>query len=130
MSEEQDWTRIGVAAALAKEYAAEGRAFVPVLARLLENALPDLTEPIMSGGFLKKKEAIGVKVDLDEFRYELNGSSGRIQASRTHVVRGISLKSEPISVDQWLAEVGDAVDRHLHGNAEAAAALNRLLGSG
>lgn len=129
MPEDQDWVSIGVAAALAREYAEDGRAFVPVFADMLSKALPDETEPIMAGGFLSKKTVVGVRISLGDFRYEVDSSQkGPIKASRTHIVRGISLKSEPMEMSDWLAEVGAAIESHMHGNARAHAALSSLLG--
>lgn len=122
---------MGVAAALAREYAAEGSAFIPTLSRLLLDALPDCAEPVMAGGFLAKKTVAGVRVTLGDFQYTLDGSSkGPVKASRTHIVRGISLKSEPITVDEWLAEVGEGIDRRMHESNRIRTALGGLLGLG
>ncbi|MBN9500870.1 MAG: hypothetical protein BGO01_00670 [Armatimonadetes bacterium 55-13] len=128
MQDEQGWVSIGVAAALSREYSVEGAQFVPVLSRLLLNALPDCTEPIMAGGFFSKKTLSGVCIQLGDFRYALEaGEKGGVLASRTHQVRGISLKSEPMSVDSWLGEVGAGIEGKMRENSRVRAALSELL---
>jgi len=129
MPEDQDWISIGVAAALAREYAQDGRAFVPLLADMLCKALPDEAEPIMAGGFLSKKTVAGVRLKVGDFQYELDSSEkGPVKTSRTHVVRGITLKSEPIEMADWLADVGAAIELRMGRSAETRAALSGLLG--
>jgi len=129
MSDEQGWISIGVAAALSREYAAEGSAFIPTLSQLLLAALPDCTEPIMAGGFLAKKTLAGVRLSLGDFQYVLDASAkGPAKASRTHTVRGIALKSEPMSVDEWLAEVGAGIEIRMHESERLRTALGQVLG--
>lgn len=121
---------MGVAAALSRDFAAEGRAYVPTLARLLQQALPDEAEPILSGGLLRKS-VTGVRLALGDFRYELDSSEkGPVRASKTHVVRGISLKSEPVPVDEWMREVGHALEARMQESARVRSALSELLGLG
>lgn len=129
MSSDHDMISIGVAAALAREYAQDNRAFVPMFANMLVGALPEQTEPITSGGFLSKKSVTGVKVTLGDYRYELDASGkGAAKATRTHIVRGIALKSEPVEIHEWLQEVGAAIETRMEGNARARTALNGMLG--
>lgn len=118
---------MGVAAALSREYASEGREFVPHLARLLESALPEATEPILTGGLLRKT-LTGVRITLGDFQYALESAKGPVQASRTHIVRGISLKSEPMAIDEWLAEVGAQIEMRMQESERVRKALGSLLG--
>ncbi|CAN5555750.1 hypothetical protein BH11ARM2_BH11ARM2_38270 [soil metagenome] len=129
MADDGDWIPLGVAAAMAKEYAAEGRDFMPTLVRLLETALPDETVPIEKGGFLSKRTTVGVRLTLGDFTYEIDGREpGPLRVGRTHVVRGIALKSEPIDIDAWLAEVGAGIEARMRASSKTTTALNGLLG--
>ena len=129
MSEEPNWMTIGVAAALSREYASEGKAFIPHLHHLLEQALPDLVEPVLSGGLLSRKTVVGLRVNLGDFQYTLDGGAkGMVKASRSHTVRGIALKSEEMDITEWLAEVGAYIEAQMQHNSRVRSALGDLLG--
>ncbi|AIE87374.1 hypothetical protein [Fimbriimonas ginsengisoli] len=128
MPEEHDLVSMGVAAALARELASDAKEFVPGLCRVLQQGLPESTEVILSGGFLSRKTVSGVRVSLGDFQYEIDsGAKGQIRATRTHVVRGISLKSEPLDIETWIEEVGAAIEERMRSNARTKAALSGLL---
>ena len=125
--EEQGWARLGVAAALGREYAADARAFLPFLARMLEGAIPDETS-VRTRGFFKKT-IVGVGVDLGGTRYSLEDSGhGPLVATRTQVVRGIALKTEAIPMDVLLAELEATLETRASENAGARKALAGMLG--
>src|SRR5689334_15938639 len=95
--EQQDWVRIGVAGALARQYAAEQREFLESLAGMLDLAMPAETQIERSGGLFSKKTTRRVTVNLPANRYTLEDAGhGSLRALRTHVVRGIALKTEEI----------------------------------
>jgi hypothetical protein len=48
-------------------------------------------------------------------------------AQRLHVVRGITLSSEDLAVEHWIAEVAEALAQLAAQNALAHAALSRFL---
>ena len=60
----------------------------------------------------------GLAADLGPWRFSLRLDRGQPAAERTHVVRGIALKTEPLPLDTWL----DALTRSL---AEVAATSER-----
>jgi len=127
--EQQDWVRFGVAAALSKQYAADQRVFLDLLAQMLESALPNETEIGRRGGLFSKKTVQRVTVQMGDNRYTLEDPGrGPLQATRTHIVRGIALKTEPIPVQTWLEELGAALDAHARTNAAAREALSRMIG--
>lgn len=127
--EQQEWVKFGVATTLSKQYAADQRDFLERLAQMLERALPDTTEVRRKGGLFSKKTVQKVTVALGENRYTLEDTgSGPLQASRTRVVRGIALKTEPVAVQDWLAELGAELDTQAQTNAAAREALSRLVG--
>lgn len=125
--EDQGWARLGVAAALGREYAADGKAFLPFLARLLQGAMPGETEVRTQGLF--KKTVVGVSVDMGGTRYLVDDpGKGPLAAARTQVVRGIALKTEPISLADCLAELEAALEARAAESAQARAALAGMLG--
>lgn len=127
MDELEPAIKIGVAANLAKHYAAEGRDLLSPLARLLEDSLGERVETKMAGGFLSKKHLVGLTFTLGEWRYSLEGVSGALQGKRTRVVRGIALKTEDVPVALWLEEVGLALEVEAQSNQATHDALSKYV---
>ena len=127
--EEQEWFKFGVAATLAKQYSGDQRQFLELLAQMLERALPDETQIERRGGFFAKKTLHKVVVMLGENRYTLEDPGrGPLSALRTRIARGIALKTETISVETWVQELGTALDERARSSASAREALARLIG--
>src|SRR5215475_2555950 len=102
--------KIGVAGALSRELQGDHEAFIQSFARALQAAFPNEAELRYEGGFLSKKRLAGVSIRLGEDLYSLTKpAKGPLESSRTHIVRGIALKTEPIAVDQWLSEVSERI---------------------
>jgi hypothetical protein len=127
--EQQEWLKFGVAATLAKQYALDERQFLVQLAAMLEAALPDEIDIGRKGGFFAKKTVHRVSATLGDNRYTLEDTGhGPLQASRTRIVRGIALKTESLPVQEWLAELGAALDERARTSAQAREALSRMVG--
>ena len=122
-----DIVGIGVAAALTKEFIADQRAFLPMLARLLKESLPDQVQCLESGLF--KKTIHGIVVTSGENRLTLEDTGrGPISASFTRVVRGIALKTESLQIEEWLVLLAEVLEESATHNAQARTALARTLG--
>ena len=127
--EQQEWMKFGVAATLSKQYAADQRVFLELLAAMLDGALPDEAEVVKRGGLFSKKTVAKVIVTFGEFRYTLEDTGhGPLQAWRTRIVRGIALKTESIPVETWLAEMSANLDERAQTSAAAREALARMVG--
>ncbi len=128
--EDEGWLNLGVAGALAKEYAAHQRRFLDSLARLLEGALPGQVEVRRGGGLLSRERPVTeVTVHLGEHRYVLQAPRhGGLSGRRSLLKRGIVLRTDELPVETWIAEVGAALEEHAHRNEAAATALRRFLG--
>ncbi len=127
--EQQDWVKVGVAAELAKQYAADQRALLENLASMLESAFPAETSVFRKGGLFAKKSISKIKVQIGEFRYNLADTGrGPLQASRTKIVRGIALKTEELPVEDWLTILGDEMEAHTQHHAQAREALSKFVG--
>lgn len=125
--ESQDWVRVGVASALAKEFAADQRRFLSLFAKVLQESLPQETKVVTKGLFTKT--IIGVEVTLGENRYRIEDTgSGPLQAGKTRVVRGIALKTEPIAMDTCLTEISETMEERARQSAGDRLAMARLLG--
>ena len=127
--EQQEWVKFGVAATLSKQYAADQRMFLGLLAQMLEGALPGEVEISRKGGLFAKKTVQRVTVSMGDFKYSLEDPGrGPLLATRIRVVRGIALKTEAIPVEEWLSELGAALDERAGTSAAAREALARMVG--
>jgi hypothetical protein len=106
------------------------RAFVEALAMKLEGALPGTIKVARGGGGLfgggrKRVEQISVGLGSDSF--ELESDDGRVRCSRRTVVRGIALKNEELTLDEWIDGVSRALVAEAESSERGRAALGRLL---
>ena len=102
--------------------------FVEVLASKLELSFPSSVRVERKGGLLGgEKRVRRLEVDLDDHRYELESERGRLACRRRTVVRGIALKNEDLTLDEWI----DALSRGLAAAAaeteQGRVALQRML---
>jgi len=61
--EQQEWVKFGVAATLSKQYAADQRMFLDLLAQMLEGALPGEVEIGRKGGLRQEDRAARHRYD-------------------------------------------------------------------
>ncbi len=132
MDELDPAVKIGVAANLARYYTTEGRGLLSPLVRLLKDTLGEAVEVQMAGGFFSKKEIAGVAFTLGEWRYMLQDAggdpkSGPLSAKRVRLVRGIALKTEELSMSDWMEEVGLALEVEAQKNEATHAALSKWV---
>jgi hypothetical protein len=127
----ESWEAVGVAGALVQSYAQGQKDFLPSLAVLLEQAMPDVTtivrKPVRL--FSPDKRIESVTVNLGDNVYTLidRGANTPIEAKRAKVVRGITLKSDPLPIKEWLHEVGAEVSSRAEESQEALAALRNFM---
>jgi hypothetical protein len=114
-----------VAASLRAD-AADLRVFVESVAKKLEESFPGRCR-VKRAGLRGKGGVRQVTVELGDGRYELTHDDGTIATRRSSVVRGITLKSEELGIDEWIdalaAEVVAEADRSERGRL----ALEKLL---
>lgn len=105
------------------------KAFVEALAVKLEGALPESARVRRGGGGLfggaKRVELIDVQVGNDA--YELEQASGRLACRRRTIVRGIALRNDELSVDEWIDAISRALVDEASESEHARLALERLL---
>jgi hypothetical protein len=125
--ESSDIVSMGVAGALAQEYAKDQREFLPMLAHLLKDALPGEVQLIETGLF--KKTIKGIVLIHGDSRMTLQDNGrGAPEASHTKVVRGIALKTDVLTIEEWLTMVSETLEESARSSASARAAMARTLG--
>ena len=114
-----------VAASLRAD-ASDLRVFVEALATKLEVSFPGRCR-VQRSGLLGKGPVRRISVELGDGRYELAHQDGSISTQRASVVRGISLKTADVDLDEWIdalaAELMAEADRSERGRQ----AVERLL---
>jgi hypothetical protein len=101
--------------------------FLEVLAGKLGDALPSAVTVEREGGILSRKRVKRLQVQLGEHRYELTRAGSGLEGRRSHSVRGITLKTEVLAIEDWIAELARHLTEHARGSATARDALDRLL---
>ena len=125
-----DWESLGVTGALLSRYQQDHQALLEQLAIFLKSMLPGQTTVRRTLGVFGKRRATGMTVELGGIRYGLeHGKRSGLDASRTRVVRGVAVRTEQLSVEDWLAELTAALTAELARTTDGRAALTRLLQS-
>ncbi|HLX57745.1 MAG TPA: hypothetical protein VKR83_12030 [Ktedonobacteraceae bacterium] len=116
------------AASLRADYTDLG-AFLEALAVKFEGALPAHTRVTRHAGLFSREHPIKeIAVTLGEFQYRMSRErQGPLLAQRAHLVRGIVLSAEQISVEQWIEEIAEALAQFAAHNEQAHIALTRFL---
>ncbi|HZP74475.1 MAG TPA: hypothetical protein VFA97_13975 [Gaiellaceae bacterium] len=114
-----------VAASLRAD-AVDLRAFVEALATKLEQTFPGHCR-VRRAGLLGKGAVRQLSVELGDGRYELTHDDGSVVARHSSVVRGITLKSEELAVDEWVDSLAKQVVAEAKSSERGRVALERLL---
>ena len=127
---EQDGMQFELLAASLRADSTDLAAFTEALAAKLEGALPGQTELQRKGGGLfggpKRVSKIGVQ--LGDCRYELRFEKQGIDCTRGKSVRGIVLKTEQLTLDEWIEALSRDLTEQAGKNEQARLALERLVG--
>jgi hypothetical protein len=107
----------------------ELKTFLDALAIKLEGSLPDYTRVTRQGNFFSRERPVKeIVVSLGEYQYRIGQEKhGFLIAVREHMVRGIVLKTEQATVDQWINELSEALAQLASHSAQSRAALERFL---
>ncbi|MDP9285869.1 MAG: hypothetical protein M3P41_13100 [Actinomycetota bacterium] len=104
------------------------KTFVEVLADKLERALPGRVQvERRATRFLGREKRVDrIQCQLGEQRYVLSARNG-IEARRAMAVRGVVLKTEELSLDEWLGALARDLADEARTNEHAQLALQQLL---
>ena len=128
-STNQNGMEFELLAASLRADASDAVAFLEALATKLSGALPQRTQVERAGGLFSRAHHVRrIAVRLGEWEYALVAEpGGALEASRTHAVRGITLKSEPLSLDQWIDALSTDLTELARTSLQDQTALRRLL---
>jgi hypothetical protein len=101
--------------------------FLEVLAARLLEALPGRVAVDHQGGLISRKRVRRVAVDFGEHRYELARAPGGVAGRHYHQVRGITLKTEELAVEEWIDALSRLLADEARDSEQGRAALQRLL---
>jgi len=123
-----DWESLGVASALLSRYQHDQQALLEQLATFLESCLPEHTSVQRTFGVLGPRRATAINIEIGGMRYALSHAKrSGLEAQRTRIVRGVAVRTEARSVEEWLNEVSAAIASELERTDGSRAALDRLL---
>ncbi|XGV97503.1 MAG: hypothetical protein ACAF41_32885 [Leptolyngbya sp. BL-A-14] len=107
----------------------ETKDLLEFLAQKLEQALPQATTIIRSGGlFTKTRPVKEIVVRFQDYHYQITREQhGSLTAKVLKVVRGVVLKTTEISVDQWTADIAQHLAHLAQQNAQTRQALNKFV---
>jgi hypothetical protein len=109
---------------------ADVAAYVEVLARKLEDALPaETTVRRRSKGFLSRDKVVeAIEVTLGENRFGLVRRGHRVECSRATAVRGVVIRREPLELSPWVGALTEELREQAAGSSRAREAFERLVG--
>ncbi len=116
------------AASLRASYTDVG-AFLETLAMKFSSALPSHTKVTRHAGLFSREHPVKeIAVTLGDTQYRMSRErQGPLLAQRSHIVRGIILSTEEISVERWIEGVAEGLARLAAESQLANAALTRYL---
>ncbi len=133
-SDPPDALELGVQAALSRQYEHDARAFLQSLAFLLNSALPGeavITRSGLFGGDKRPVKSVQISFSPDggatAVRYVMQNVHNHPSASRIHIVRGVTVKNEPIAATEWISAVGAAIAERAQQSKQTRDALRDLL---
>ena len=102
------------------------RVFVESLSAKLEGSFPGRCR-VRRAGLFGKGSVRRITVELGDSRYELMHDEGVVSARRASVVRGITLKSEELGLDEWIDSLAAQVVAEADRSERGRSALQKLL---
>lgn len=119
-----------LAASLLASYT-DVKTFLETLAFKFEGSLPSHTRVIRHKSFFSRERPVKeIIVTLGDYQYRLSREQqGPLAAQRAHVVRGIIIGTEPLSVEQWINAIAEALAQLSASSTLDHAALLRFLQS-
>ncbi len=124
-----DWESLGVAGNLLARYQQDQHTLLDQLATFLEATLPHQTSVKRTHGVFGPRHTTSLTLELAGARYALTQQAQHadLEASRTRVVRGVAVRTEQLSVEDWLTQLSAALGAELDRTENGRAALDRLL---
>lgn len=114
---------------MADSYARDQNGFTALVAAMLEGTLPDLVEVTRrpKSLFSREKRVAEVKLSLADEIFVLTDSGGKPDAQKIKVVRGITIKTEPLGIDRWLEDLDNALVEYAKTHQRASEGIAHFL---
>ena len=122
----EDMGDFDLLAASLRADSADMQAWVAALGMKLAGALPNRVA-LRHGGMFGNGPVEGISADFGDWRFLLRLQHGQPVAERTHVVRGIALKTESIALDAWIDALSRALAELAATSARERTAIMRLV---
>ena len=105
------------------------KVFLEVLATKLIGSLPHQTQVLRHSSLFSREHPVKeIVVTLGDYQYRVTRErQGPITSFRAKVVRGIVLKTEQISMEQWIGELAEGLVQAAAESAQTRAALHQFL---
>lgn len=104
------------------------KTFVDVLASKLAESFPQRVR-VERAGRLFGGRIKSLTVTLGDSHYELESDEGQVTCRRRNVVRGVALKTDQLTLEQWIDSMSEALTQVAAQTESDRVALGRLLGS-
>ena len=114
-----------VAAILAQRCREDQASLLDELVAMLSEIVPG----VQVERALLRRHITAVRLPLDGHVYALKRANDRFEASRAKEVRGVIIRTDPMEIDAFLAELGLALDAELRRTERGRDALRRWLDS-
>ncbi|MDA8194251.1 MAG: hypothetical protein M0Z53_09685 [Thermaerobacter sp.] len=101
--------------------------FIEVLTSRLEATLPSLVTVKRAGLFGKDRPVRQLTVQFDRWQYQLTRDRGRLAPVRIKLVGGVGIKTEPVSLEEWIRGVAEELWNFAGHREDARAALEKFL---
>jgi len=82
---------------------------------------------VQRAGLFGKGSVRQLGVEIGDSRYELLHDDGAVSARRLSVVRGITLRSEKLALDEWIDSLAEQVVAEADRSERGRLALQKLL---
>lgn len=119
-----DFDSVSVAAILAQRSRADKSALLDDLVTMLSEVVPGVT---VERGLIRRR-VTAIRLPLGTAIYVLQrGANGAFEASRQQQVRGVVIRTDPLEIDDFLTELGNALDAELRRTERGRRAIQSWL---
>jgi len=125
VSAPDDGVEIAGLAVLYQRLSADHRQLLENSARWLTDVVPAAVR-VQRRGLFNRGPARAVEVQLGEETFELREDRGQVTAHIGHTVSGVVLARQPVSADEWVSRLRDALARAAATSEAVRVALSRL----
>ena len=119
-------TDFDLVAASLRADAEDLRIFAEALTTKLEQSFPGRCR-VDRSGLLGRGRVRRITVDLGSNRFELLNDDGAVSTRRSSVVRGVTLKSDELGLDEWIDALAGELVQEADRSERGRIALEKLL---